>query len=303
VIRSLTVLTAALRGGGEPCERVRLAGVDSLLARPRRGIGPVVVYANAATPNGIAEPAVGRFLGGLAAAGYVAVAPELPCVRRGEVTPATVDVLVSVAGASGRRVALIGASTGAGLVLLAASDPRIAERVSVVTAIAPFASLRAILKLGTTGHYGDEPFDAAPLVATAAARSLAASAPGDPAVPALLTNRDPRRFDALYDDLAPSTRALVEELSPLSRIGAVRAPIELASSPDDSFFPVEESFALERAGDDVRLTVTPALVHVCPRLRPGLVRIAGVLDRTLHRAAAAERPNRRPAFRLSPDAV
>ena len=177
MIRSLTVLTAALRGGGEPCDRARIAGVDALVARPRSGSGPVVVFANAATPNGIDEPAVGRFLGGLATAGFVAVAPELPSVRRGEVTPATIDALVSVAGASGRRVALIGASTGAGLVLLAASDTRIADRVSAVSAIAPFASLRAILKLGTTGYYGDQPFDAAPLVGTAAARSLAASAP------------------------------------------------------------------------------------------------------------------------------
>jgi acetyl esterase/lipase len=273
------------------------------VARPRRGSGPVVVYANAATPHGIDEPGVGRFLGGLAAAGFVAVAPELPCVRRGEVTPGTIDALVSVAGASGRRVALVGASTGAGLVLLAAADPRIADRVSAVTAIAPFGSLRAILKLGTTGYYGDRPFDAAPLVGTAASRSLAASAPDDPAVPPLLANADPARFDALYDELAPSTRALVDELSPLAHMAQVRAPVELASSPNDCFFPVEESLALECAGVDVRLTVTPALTHVCPRLRPGLVRIAGVLDRTLARATAAEPSSRRAAFQLSPDAA
>jgi acetyl esterase/lipase len=263
-----------------------------------------VVYANAATPSGIDEPAVGRFLGGLAAAGFVAVAPELPCVRRGEVTPATIDALVAVVGASGRHVALIGASTGAGLAILAAADPRVADRVSAVTAIAPFASLRNILRLGTTGFYGEHPFEAAPLVGTAAARSLAASAPDDPAVRALLANRDPRLFDAAYDGLAPATRALVGELSPLTRIGAVQAPVELASSPDDTFFPLEESRALEQAGNDVRLTVTPALVHVCPRVRPGLVRVAGVLERTLGRAVAAERPaRRRPALRLNPDAA
>ncbi len=92
--------------------------------------------------------------------------------------------------------------------------------------------------------------------------------------PALLANADPAQFDALYDDLAPSTRALVDELSPLARIADVCAPVELASSPDDCFFPVEESLALARAGEDVRLTVTPALLHVYPRLRPGLFRIA-----------------------------
>jgi acetyl esterase/lipase len=267
---------------------MRIAGVDSLVARPRSGSGPVVVYANAATPRGIDEPAIGRLVGGLAGVGFVAIAPELPCVKRGEVTPATVDALVAVADAAGRRVALVGASTGAGLVILAAADPGIARRVSAVTSVAPFASLRRILELGTTGHYGGRPFAAAPLVATAAARSLAAAASGDPGVPALLANRDPGHFDELYGGLEPSTRALVEELSPVSRIGGVLAPVEILSGPDDAFFPVAESHALEMAGDDVRLTVTPALRHVCPRLRPGLLRVAAALDRTLARAFDTE---------------
>jgi alpha-beta hydrolase superfamily lysophospholipase len=263
----------------------------------------VIVYANAATPKGIDEPAVARLLGGLAAAGFVAVAPELPCVRRGEVTPETVDALVRVADASGRRFALIGASTGAGLTLLAAADPLIAHRVTAVAAIAPFASLRNILRLGTTGQYGDRPFAVQPLVGAAAARSLGLAAASDPAVPALLANRDPDRFDVLYDALRPSTRALVEELSPLSRIGAVAAPVELASSPDDTFFPVDESIALAAAGRDVRLTVTPALLHVCPRLQPGVVRVAAVLERTLVRAAETEARGPRRAFHPRPDAV
>lgn len=281
MIRSLGVLVVAFRGGGEPCTRRRIAGVEALVSTPRSGSGPVVVYANAATPLGVDEPAVGRLLGGLARAGFVAIAPELPCVRRGEVTPTTIDALVSVATASGRRVALIGASTGAGLVILAAGDPRLASRVTAVAAIAPFASLREILRLATTGHYRGRPFEAAPLVAVAAALSLAASAPDDPAVPAVLANRDPDAFDDLFAGLAPATRALVEALSPAARIGDVEAPIELLADPDDRFFPLEESLALARAGRDARLTITPALTHVCPTLRPDLVRVAAALDRAL----------------------
>lgn len=297
MIRSLSVLAAALRAGGERCERERIAGVDALVARPRRGSGPVVVFANAMTPHGVELPAIRRFVSGLAGAGFVAVAPELPHVRNGEVTPETIDALVGVARASGSQVALVGASTGAGLAILAAGDPRMAGRVSAVAAIAPFASLRNLLHLGTTGYYGDRPFDAAPLVGAAARHSLAASAPDDPAVAALVANRDPGRFDALYEELLPTTRALVEELSPLTRIGDVLAPVELASDPDDAFFPVDESRALAEAGRDVRLTVTSALLHVCPRPRLGIVRVAGALERTLRRAAAAERPV--PALRPS----
>ena len=297
MIRTLTIAVAVLRGGGGRCEYERIAGIDALVARPPCGSGPVVVYANAMTPLGVDEPAIGRFVSGLAGAGFVAVAPELPDVRGGEVTPETVDALVRVASASGPQVALVGASTGAGLAILAAADPRIVRRVSGVAAIAPFASLRNLLRLGTTGFYGDRPFETAPLVDAAARRSLAASAPGDPAVPALLANRDPRAFDALYDDLQPTTRALVEELSPLTRIGGILASIELASDPNDTFYPVDESRALAEAGRDVRLTVSSALHHVCPRPRPGIVRVAAALERTLRRAAAAEPvPSLRPAL-------
>jgi dienelactone hydrolase len=282
------VLAATFCGDARACERERVAGVDALVARPRRGSGPVVVYANAATPLGVEQPAVGRFLNALAGVGFVAVAPELPHVREGEVTPETINSLVSVASAVGPRVALIGASTGAGLAILAAGDPRLASRVTAVAAIGPFASLRSVLQLATTGFYGDRPYPAAPLLARAAARSLAASAPNGPAVPPLLANRDPSRFDKLYGALAPGTRTLVWELSPLTRIGHVLAPVELACSPTDPFFPVDESLLLAAGGCDVRLTVTNGLLHVKPRLQPGLVSVVALLDRTLRRAVESE---------------
>ena len=288
MIRALSVLSATFSSDARACERGRIAGVEALVARPRSGCGPVVVYANAATPLGIEHPAVGRFLAGLAGAGFVAVAPELPCVREGEVTPETIDALVAVARAAGPHVALVGASTGAGLAILAAGDPRLASRVTAVAAIGPFASLRNVLQLATTGCYGDRLYPASPLLARAAARSLAASAPDDPAVLALLANRDPFRFEELFEALEPETRALVEELSPLARIGRVLAPVEIASSPGDPFFPVDEARALAEAGEDTRLTVTRALLHVKPRVRPGLVLLVGLLDRTLRRAAEAE---------------
>jgi dienelactone hydrolase len=298
VIRALTVLAATCRGGsGRAPDRERVAGIEALVARPRSGSGPAVVYANAATARGIDEPAVARFLAGLSRVGFVAIAPELPSVRDGEVTPATVDALVVVARCSGSRVALVGASTGAGLAILAAGDPRLAGRVDAVLAIAPYASLERILRLATTGYYEDRPFETAPLVARATVRSLAASAPADPAVPVLIANRDPEHFETLFAALRPETRALVEELSPASRIARVPAPVELLADPHDAFFPVEEAYALALAGHDVRLTVTPALEHVRPRLRPGLVRIAAALERTLGRAAEV-RPA--PSLRPSP---
>jgi acetyl esterase/lipase len=296
VIRAATVVATALRGGGAPCENARIAGVDALVAHPAGGAGPVVVYANACTPRGIEQPAVGRLLNGLARAGFVAVAPELPNVKHGEVTGATVDALVQVARGSGQRVALLGASTGAGLAILAAGDPRLAERVTAVGAVAPCASLRSMLQLGTTGTYGREPFAASSLVARVMKLSLAAVAPEDPAVPALLANCDEGRFDELYAALSPETRSLVEELSPIARIGGVLAPVEIVSSPSDRFCPVGEARALAEAGSDVRLTVTNGLEHVLPRANPGLARVLLALERTLRRAASEPAPVLRPSL-------
>jgi dienelactone hydrolase len=297
VIRALSVLAATSWGDARGCHRERVAGVDSLVAQPSSGAGPAVLYVNAATPLGIEQPAVGRFVSALASAGFVAVAPELPNVREGEVTPGTIDALVDVARAVGPRVALVGASTGAGLAILAAGDPRLASRVTAVAAVAPFASLENVLRLATTGAYDGRPWAAAPLLVRAAARSLAASAPDDPAVGALVANREPDRFDALYAALAPETRALIEGLSPLSRIGNVLAPVELACSPSDPFFPVEEALALAEAGRDARVTVTSALLHVKPRPHPGLVHVVALLDRTLVRAGETETvPALRPSL-------
>jgi hypothetical protein len=121
-----------------------------------------------------------------------------------------------------------------------------------------------------------------------AARSLSACARGDAAVEPLLANRDPARFDALYAALADDTRSLVERLSPLNAIERVTAPVELACAPVDRFCPPGESRALAFRGGDVRLTVTTALMHVCPRARPDLVRVVALVDRLLVRAAAAE---------------
>ena len=76
---------------------------------------------------------------------------------------------------------------------------------------------------------------------------------------------------------------MIEDLSPLTQIGRVLAPVELASERNDSFFPVRESELLARSGRDVSLTVTDALEHVRPRPRPGAVLLVGLLERTLKR--------------------
>jgi putative flippase GtrA/pimeloyl-ACP methyl ester carboxylesterase len=296
-------------------EETELDGVPATLYRPRgRGPWPAAVVLNGATPLGNRHGGVRRLATGLARAGYLAALPALPGLEEGEVDASTVEATVAAARAlagrdevRGGRVALLGVSTGAGLALLAAADGGLRGRVSVVAAVAPFADLRLVLRLATTGVYERDgelrPYRTVPLLGRVVARSLAAALPRggdrellldwlprtgerrDPrepipsalyeqlgrdgrAVAAVLANRDPECFDELFEALPADVHELVATLSPGLQELEVDAPVELVTAPDDGYFPLGEAERLAAALPKNRLTVTSALEHV--RLQPTL---------------------------------
>ena len=85
--------------------------------------------------------------------------------------------------------------------------------------------------------------------------------PGARSVVGLLANRDPERFDTLYAALPDEVRHDLEELSPLAGTGRIPVPVELVSGPHDKFFPLSQSYGLERIAPERRVTVTGALDH------------------------------------------
>ena len=287
-------------------EETVVGGVASTVVRPGGGARwPALVFVNGATREGRHHPQVGRLARGLARAGFLVVVPELPGLRLGEITPVTTAATVRVAEAAaaradarGGRVGLYGVSVGASLALLAAESARLAARVTIVGGEAPWVDLRRVVRLATTGYYGNEPYATDPYGLLAIGRSLAAGLPRGPgrsrllgelrAVPDdapypvaglsraeyaggtralvdLLLNRDPARFEELYARLPSRVRAAVRSLSPLLETGRLAAPVELASSPHDSYFPPAESRALARANPNVRVTVTSTFDHAVPR--------------------------------------
>jgi pimeloyl-ACP methyl ester carboxylesterase len=306
---------------GEPnAEEIVLARVPTTVVRPDgSGPWPAVVFVNGATRRGRHHPHVQRLARGLARAGYLAVVPDVPGLRRGEITVRTAERTIAVvravsAGPEVRkgRVALFGVSVGATLALLAAEEPRLAGRISVVAGIAPYTSLAEVIRIATTGFYRSDgrlfPYRAESFLALVTARSLAAALPRgrdrarlltrlravDDDAPAplgilrarwtselgrrarmvvmLLQNRDPRRFDRLYARLPRSFRARMRRLSPIIAVRRLEAPIEIASAPRDKYFPLSESRALARQAD-VRITVTSTLEHAIPEASP-----SGVAD-------------------------
>jgi pimeloyl-ACP methyl ester carboxylesterase len=265
-------------------ELVELDGVPVEVLHPRgEGPWPAWLFVNGAHPERRREPVVTRLADGLARAGFLVLVPDLPGLGEGAISLRTLEATVRVtADAADRpdvldgRVALIGASTGAGLALVTAGSEELSERISVVAAVAPYANLDKLVCMATTSHYeedtGFERYAVTDLHREVVTRSLvsAAGEDGRAAVDALLGNTDPSRFSELYAALPAGVRTLVEQLSPFRVASNVRAPVEVIVPPKDEYFPLGEARSLAAALPNVRLTVTGTLDHT----RPSLGRIA-----------------------------
>jgi acetyl esterase/lipase len=293
-------------------ESVEIEGVPAELVTPAgRGPRPAFVLVTGAHPLRRREPIVQKVAEGLGRAGFVVLVPDLPGLGEGEITPRTVESTVRVVEWTARReevagghIVLCGASVGASLALIVAGRREVADSISVVSSICPFADLEKMICLATTRCYGpDGPvgtYDAAILLRRVVARSLLATLPAGPertqlldrvgdilrdqedpidglfaldvdelgpdarAIVRLLTNTDAGKFHELYDSLPADARALVELLSPLPRAAGIRARVELAVPPLDPYFPPGETQALAAAIPNARLIVSGTLDHTRP---------------------------------------
>ena len=174
--------------------------------------------------------------------------------------------------------------------------------MSVVAGIAPYADVRTVLEIATTGAYRHddgrvEQFETTSWLQTTLARSLFDATDGpteaealerrllrrdrpvdaahellgsevrgrDPGgVLALLRSKHAAEFDERYEDLPASVRSRMQRLSPIRSIDELDVRIELASAPRDRCFPTSESRALVRAAPDAKLTITSTLEHAIP---------------------------------------
>jgi pimeloyl-ACP methyl ester carboxylesterase len=292
-------------------EQSVLAGVPTTIVRAGGGRRPAIVLVPGTVDGGRSNQRVLRLAGGLARAGYLVLVPDLPGMADGEIVGATVQAAVAVALAAVRRddvrggkVALAGAWAGASVALLAAEDPTLAPRVSVVAGVAPWTAVPNLLRLATTGFVLDrgglEAYKADPYVSLVAGRSLVAALrpstartdllavlrgvvrndpdplralrgvgvttlpPDAAAVVRLLANTSASSFDGLYAALPDYLHTEVERLSPLVGASALDAPVELATSAHDRFVPPGEAQALRRESSRIRVTVSGGLASGLP---------------------------------------
>ena len=294
-------------------ETLEVDGVPTELVLPAGdGCRPAFHFVNGAHPERRQEPIVRRVTHGLARAGFVVALPDLPGLGEGELTPRTFDaaravtqMLVERRDVRDGRVALAGASAGAGIALVTAADQALAERISVVAAVVPFADIERLACLSTTSRYERDGevrrYEVTALMRRVVARSLVAALPEghdrtalldllrsqDPddvdavrclsepgrelgpdarSVVSFLLNEDYGRFPELYRALPEGVTGRLRALSPGAHAAGVRAPVEGIAPPDDPYFPLPEAEAAVRLVPAGRLTVTRVLDHTRPSL-------------------------------------
>jgi pimeloyl-ACP methyl ester carboxylesterase len=315
---------------------VELGGVPTTVFRPAgaRRPWPAVLVVPGVTREGRRHPAfvgVGR---GLAAAGVLTAVVDPPGLSVGELTPHTLaetrraaEALCASPHVRGGRLALAGVSGGGTLALLLAGAPGLAERVSVVAALAPCCDVGAALRLVTTDRYrrGKDlvPFHTGSFFRLVIARSAIAWLEDGPdrralrehvlgledygaeplralrswpaadlaadvrGVVRLLANVDPERFDELLAGLADEQLEATEQLSPVRAARAVTAPVELVVARNDKYIPLEDAAAFARACPSARTTVIESLEHAVPRVSPAATRDLARLDGVAVRFLAA----------------
>lgn len=335
VVLDPSVLGRAVRRlTGEPrLEQWEAGGVPVEVVRPRgSGPWPTWLFVNGAHPERREEPVVQQLSRGLARAGYLVLVPDVPGLGEGTITARTLEATVAVTAAAvrrpdveGGRVALIGASTGAALALLTAAHPDLADRVSIVAAVAPFADLERMVCLATTRGYAENggftSYEVTDLQRWIVARSLVATiadgeeralllsqldraeaegrdpvealpepdelSPHARAVVLVLRNDDPEQFADLFRTLPEDVHTLLVSLSPVGAAPGVRAPVEIVVPPADIYFPLGEARALAAALPRGHLTVTGTLDHTRPSLSLGRLRDLASFGRFVVRGLAA----------------
>jgi acetyl esterase/lipase len=142
-------------------EEIEVDGIPTDVYLPGgSGPWPAFHFVNGAHPERRQEPIVRRVALGLARAGFVVALPDLPGLGDGELTPRTFDgaraitlMLADRPDVRDGRVALAGASAGAGIALVTAADPELSRRISVVASVVPFAHVERLACLATTSRY------------------------------------------------------------------------------------------------------------------------------------------------------
>lgn len=294
-------------------ETVRIAvedgTIDADVYRLPTGTAAAMVLVPGAAEAGRRDSRLVALARSLSRVEFLVVVPELSGLRDLEVGSGNVDEIVSVvewssAGGGGARpgpVAIGAFSYAVGPVLMAATDPEIADDISVLVSVGGYHDIERVVAFATTGYFRAEgewrhlepnprarwaflasnarrlenESDRATLRAIASRKiadpqaavdELAAGlGPCGRAVYALLTNDDPRQVPELIDALPASIRAEMRALDPSSHdLSDLQAEALLIHGRSDTVTPYTESLHLDEAlpPEQASLYLVDGLFHV-----------------------------------------
>ncbi len=291
--------------------------VATLYRPSRNGAGTGIILIHGVSETGKDDERIVWLADLLARSGFTVLTPDFLGFKSLTLRTSDVEELVaSIQYLAARSedvapgaVGLIGFSYGAGPTIIAASDPRVRERVQFVVSFGGYFDLLNVITFVTTGYYefGDlrarivpneysrwiflrYNLDLIPSardreilreIAEAKARNPAMDAgplaatlgPEGRAVYDLLVNRDPGRVPALVAALGPGVREQIRFLSPSRVIQDLRGRLFVVHSDPDDYMPKTESLRLA-AALEARGNVHLALLSVFDHVRPNFPQLS-----------------------------
>jgi dienelactone hydrolase len=277
---------------------------------------PCVVVVHGVHRLGVDEPRLARFARAIASAGVTVLTPDVRELADYRIDPMSIETIGEAVRAlaercHGHAVGLMGMSFAGGLSLLAAADPRYAERVSFVASVGGHHDMARVARFfagdpaprpdGTPEPLAAHPYGALVLVyahasrffapedegvardalrlwlweekVEAAVRAEALSPAGRARIEALFAGRTGEIRELLLQDVAESAEAMAR-VSPRGNLGGLRAPVFLLHGAGDTVIPPSETLWLASevpAARLVQVLVTPVIEHVEMRGEPALL--------------------------------
>lgn len=238
-------------------------GRIDLYRPPNPGRYPAVLFFLGVAPLASRDPRVVQVAEGLARTGLVLAVLESPHLVAEQILPEEVEGLVDAFEVVSRhpavdpgRVGFAGFCVGAALALVAASDPRIADRVSFVNALTPYYDGEELLAEIASSQFEADgqvvPWSPSPITRKIfsnlleRARAAGAGSVADQlsAAPDLSTAR------RLVAQLPDAARLEVDLLSPKGKLKGIRARVYIMHDRDDNNIPVAQARRLAREFPD-----------------------------------------------------
>ena len=242
--------------------------------------GTPLVLVHGFSPDGKDDPRVRDAAALLARAGFDVVVPTIPGLARGRLGSEDVEPVIAALAARATPTAVVGVSVGAGPALLAAADPRVRERVSVVLSLGGYASASEVVRFWLTGAYEyaglrgrvDHDPELVRMFVRANADRL------DPTSRSLLEAVDPDAARRLLAAPPPGLQRYLDDLSPLRVARDIRARLVLVHGRGDRAVPFTESVRLAAARPDrTTLVLVGVVEHVEAGRAGGLRAVADFL--------------------------